>query len=123
MKKCQETDTPMISTFNPLDTLEPFFDDGRITEVLYSVKSGKEATVYCCQAGSFTGRDVLAAKIYRPRESRSFKNDAVYHEGRVILEGHVRRAVAKKTAFGREAQFGMWIGHEYETLGNLAAVG
>jgi RIO kinase 1 len=105
------------------EALEQFFADGLITEVLYVVKSGKEATVYCCQAHSSMGVELLAAKIYRPRNNRGFKNDAVYQEGRVILNGQVRRAVEKKTRFGREAQFGMWIDYEFAALKALYKVG
>src|SRR5438270_7415259 len=87
--------------------LEHFFTEGMITEVLHVVKSGKEATVYCCQAHPSTGVELLAAKVYRPRNQRGFKNDAIYREGRVIREGHVRRAVQNKSRFGREVQFAM----------------
>src|SRR5260221_401525 len=90
------------------EALDYFFAGGMISEVLYTVKSGKEATVYCCQARPSMGADLLAAKVYRPRTNRSFKNDAIYQEGRVILKGQVRRAVEKKTRFGREAQFAIW---------------
>lgn len=100
--------------------LEPFLADGLITEVLYPVKRGKEATVYCCQAGSMTGYDLLAAKVYRPTEHRAFKHSAIYEEGRVIGKGQVRRAVEKKTRFGKQAHFALWINHEYETLKALA---
>lgn len=103
--------------------LDSFLADGLITEVLYPVKRGKEATVYCCQAGASTGYDLLAAKIYRPTAHRAFKNSAIYEEGRVIDNGQTRRAVAKKTRFGREAHFSLWIGHEYETLKTLARAG
>ena len=103
--------------------LEQFFADGLITEVLYVVKSGKEATVYCCQAHPSTGVELLAAKIYRSRDNRGFKNDAVYQEGRVILNGQVRRAVEKKTRFGREAQFSMWIDYEFAALNALYKAG
>jgi RIO kinase 1 len=67
--------------------------------------------------------DLLAAKIYRPRDHRGFKNDAIYQEGRVITNGQVRRAVQKKSKFGREMQFGMWIDHEYEVLQALHKAG
>lgn len=105
------------------EALEQFFADGLITEILYTVKSGKEATVYCCQAHPSTGVELLAAKVYRSRNNRGFKNDAIYQEGRVILEGHVRRAVEKKTRFGREAQFGMWIDYEFAALNALYKAG
>ena len=47
--------------------LEAFYEDGWIQGVLYRVKGGKEATVYCCQADPATGYDMFAAKIYRHR--------------------------------------------------------
>jgi RIO kinase 1 len=103
--------------------LDSFFAEGLITEILYPVKRGKEAAVYCCQAHPSTGANLLAAKIYRPRDHRAFKNDAVYVEGRVITNGQVRRAVQKKTRFGREVQFGLWVNHEFETLLALARAG
>ncbi len=103
--------------------LDQFFTEGLITEVLHVVKSGKEATVYCCQAHPSTGVDLLAAKVYRSRNNRGFKNDAIYQEGRLILEGHVRRAVQNKSRFGREAQFGMWLGYEFATLNALYKAG
>src|SRR5262249_39363145 len=80
-------------------TLDYFFAEGMITEILYPVKRGKEAIVYCCQAHPSTGAELLAAKIYRPRDHRGFKNDAMYQEGRVITNGQVRRAVQKKSRF------------------------
>ena len=103
--------------------LDSFFAQGLITGVLYTVKSGKEATVYCCQAHPSTGTKLLAAKVYRSRNNRSFKNDAAYQEGRVILEGHVRRAIENKSRFGREAQFAMWVNYEFEALKTLYRVG
>src|ERR1051326_8313027 len=103
--------------------LESFFAEGLITEVLYPVKRGKEAAVYCCQAHPSTGVDLLAAKIYRPREHRAFKNDAVYLEGRVITNGQVRRAVQKKSRLDRKVQFGLWVKHEFEVLTALAHAG
>ncbi len=87
------------------------------------MKSGKEATVYCCQAHPSTGVELLAAKVYRSRNNRGFKNDAIYQEGRLILDGHVRRAVQNKSRFGREAQFGIWIDYEFAALQALYKAG
>ncbi len=105
------------------EALDHFLAEGMITDVLYPVKRGKEATIYCCLAHPSTGAELLAAKIYRPRNHRGFKNDAVYQEGRVITNGQVRRAVQTKSRFGREVQFGMWVNHEYEVLKALSPVG
>lgn len=106
-----------------LSSLRTFYDEWLITDVLNIVKSGKEATVYCCRAHPSTGTEFLAAKLYRPRQFRSFKNDAVYREGRVILDERLRRAVKKKTQTGREVQFTSWVEHEYQTLNLLYAAG
>src|SRR5258708_35471728 len=105
------------------EALDYFFAGGMISEVLYTVKSGKEATVYCCQARPSMGADLLAAKVYRPRTNRSFKTDPIYREARVIKSGQVRRAVENKTRFGREAQFAMWVNYEFEALKALYKAG
>lgn len=105
------------------EALEHFFTEGLITEVLHAVKSGKEATVYCCQAHPSTGVQLLAAKVYRSRNNRGFKNDAIYQEGRLILDRRVRRAVQNKSRFGREAQFGMWVDYEFAALDALYKAG
>jgi len=99
-----------------LSSLEPFYEEGLIIDVLNIVKRGKEATVYCCQAHPSTGAEFMAAKIYRPRHLRSFKNDAVYQQGRVILDARLRRAVKNKSRTGRHVQFASWVEHEFQTL-------
>ena len=96
--------------------LQGFWDRGLISEVLEVVKGGKEATVYRCRACPSTGVEFLAAKVYRPLEFRSFRNDAVYQAGRPILDAHSARAFRKGSKHGREVQFGMWLGGEYETM-------
>jgi RIO kinase 1 len=105
------------------EALDYFFAEGMITDILYEVKRGKEATVYCCQAHPSTGAQLLAAKIYRPRNNRGFKNDAIYQEGRVITNGQLRRAVQNKSRFGRQVQFGMWVNHEFDVLTALYRAG
>jgi RIO kinase 1 len=106
-----------------IDSLDVFFDKGLISDVLHLVRSGKEATVYCCRGGPSTDCDLVAAKIYKPLESRSFRNDAVYHAGRVIVPRRVRVAFEKKTRFGQRAQLGIWVESEYEALEILSAAG
>lgn len=91
--------------------------------MLYAVKSGKEASVYCCRAHPRVGVELLAAKIYHPTSYRSFHNDAVYQEGRVILDKRICRAVQKKTRTGKGYQAGAWVNSEYETLQLLYAQG
>ncbi len=114
-----------------LSYLTRFYDDHIITDVLHQVKGGKEATVYCCAAHPSTGVDLIAAKVYRPREFRQLRNDAQYRQGRRILsdegkrvkDDRTLRAVAKGTVFGKHAAHISWLAHEYETLQLLHAAG
>lgn len=108
---------------DPYEILAPFIQDRWITDILHVVKSGKEATVYCCKAHPDTELGLLAAKVYRSRENRSFKNDAIYQEGRVVPDKRLRRAVEHKTRIGREVQFKLWVDHEIQTLRMLYGAG
>jgi serine/threonine-protein kinase RIO1 len=68
-----------------LSSLAPFYQQNLITDVLASVKGGKEASVYRCQAGPTLvaeGTSLLAAKVYRPRQFRNLRNDKMYRDGR-----------------------------------------
>jgi RIO kinase 1 len=105
------------------DALDPFLADGLVEDVLYPIKSGKEATVYCCRAGRQLQADFVAAKVYKPKAFRSFRDDAVYREGRVILDRRARRAAAKRTDFGKHVQSALWTNHEWEVLTILHPAG
>lgn len=102
-----------------------FMDEGFIDEVLGLIKTGKEASVYCCRGGPAAGHELVAAKVYRGRQYR-FKNDAVYQQARVREMGlppRVARALARKSGFGRQMQAATWHNHEYETLRQLYEAG
>ena len=105
------------------DVLAVFFDRALITEVLYEVKSGKEATVYCCRAHPDSGFALLAAKLYRDQEHRTFHNEAIYREGRPLLDKRAQRALEKRSAAGLRMQQASWRGFEWETLRLLHAAG
>ena len=105
------------------EALEPFLADGLIESVLYPIKSGKEATVYCCRGGSALKGALVAAKVYKPKAFRSFRDDSVYREGRVILDARARRAAAKRTDFGQKVQSALWTDHEWNVLKMLHAAG
>lgn len=114
-----------------LTYLGPFYDDHLITDVLRQVKGGKEATVYCCAAHPGTGRSLIAAKVYRPRMFRNLRNDAVYRQGRAVLDARGKvvhdqrelRALQGNSAFAQEARQTSWRVTEYETLRRLYAAG
>ncbi|MCA8913388.1 MAG: serine protein kinase RIO [Planctomycetes bacterium] len=107
------------------EALDAFVDLALITEVLYPVKSGKEATVYACRAHPDTGADFLAAKVYKHLRERSFRNDAAYQENRTAMyhNTRVKRAYTNGTEFGLEVHFMLWVGQEWEHLNKLYNAG
>ena len=103
--------------------IQEFLDEGLITAVLNTVKSGKEATVYRCRAHKSLGVKYAIAKVYHSHAHRGFQRAAPYEEGRVILNGQLRRAVAARTEFGREVQSSMWVDREFDLLSSLNYAG
>ena len=115
-----------------LQSLRPFFDQELISDVLYIVKGGKEANVYCCRAHPAIGVDYLAAKVYRPHVFRQIRNDAVYRTGRsalddagnaIVNDRRSFRAVQNRTRFGRRLQRVSWLMYEYTTMELLYEAG
>lgn len=106
-----------------LVALNEFVEDGLIAEVLGIVKSGKEATVYCCSGGPRSSAALLAAKVYRSRDVRRFGDDAMYQEGRLRRRTRISRAIENKSRKGREFAFGAWVSAEYSTLALLYQAG
>jgi len=109
-----------------LSHLDPLIEDHLIAEVIRPIKAGKEAVVYCCRAHESLGGELIAAKIYRPVESRSFKRDAIYQQGRergARPDARTLRALGKKTKRGRVHKFSAWIAHEMRTLTLLHQAG
>ena len=99
--------------------LQPLIDDGVIDEVIRSLKSGKEATVYLVRSGAHT----RCAKVYRDMRQRSFQKRARYQEGRKVRGSRQARAIAKSTRFGRREQETAWKNAEVDALYKLVAAG
>ena len=110
-------------------SLETFYTQQIITDILYAVKGGKEASVYCCEAHPSTGLDFIAAKVYRPKMFRSLSNDQMYREGREIMQENGKvmkdvdyrmvRAVKKKSGFGEKIMHQSWLMYEFTTMQTL----
>jgi RIO kinase 1 len=108
-----------------------FYIEHLITDVTRRVKSGKEATVYCCRAHPRLGVGVLAGKVYHERMFRSLKNDSLYRQGRDILDEQgkplrgrrERLAMKKGTGFGQQLRQVTWLNNEYQALQRLHSVG
>jgi RIO kinase 1 len=99
--------------------LQPLIDDGVIDEVVRSLKSGKEATVYLVRSGPHT----RCAKVYRDMAQRSFQKRAQYQEGRGVRGSRQARAMGKSTSFGRREQESAWKNAEVDALYRLMAAG
>src|SRR5262249_4407199 len=113
-----------------LSSLELFYEEDLILDVLHAVKSGKEASVYCCTAGPATGLNYLAAKVYRPRMFRSLKNDVMYRQSRAHLDGaghevrNDRRWRAhQRSKQGQSERVASWITYEFQTQRRLYEAG
>ncbi|PWJ24712.1 RIO kinase 1 [Branchiibius hedensis] len=103
-------------------------DDESVETELGILKTGKEADVFLLERASVTGpprTTRLAAKRYRDLEHTSFTRTADYTEGRGIArKGHrERRALAKKTSFGKQLAAGRWAMAEWESLVRLFEAG
>lgn len=106
------------------NSLQPFFDEGWISDVLRPVRSGKEADVLLCRGSSLLGHQLVAAKVYRPLQQRGFADDAAYWDGAMRHFGRrVRVAATKRSTFGREVRFTAWIDREHDVLTRLHLAG
>src|SRR5579864_5928088 len=99
--------------------LQPLIDEGVIDEVIRSLKSGKEATVYVVR----TGAQTRCTKVYRDMGQRSFQRRAQYQEGRKVRGSRQARAMNKSTRFGRSEQEAAWKNAEVDALYRLQAAG
>jgi RIO kinase 1 len=89
------------------------------------LKTGKEADVFLLRRGVPDTDEscLLAAKRYRGAEHRLFHRDAGYLEGRRVKESRTNRAMANRTAFGRQVVAAQWADAEFGTLCRLYEAG
>ncbi len=101
---------------NPLDVL---LADGVIDDVVRRLRGGKEADVYLVQRGA----EMVAAKVYKDRAQRSFKNNSAYKEGRLVHNSRTQRAIDKGSRFGQREAEDAWKSAESSALYRLHAMG
>lgn len=117
-----------------MEQLGLFHQNKLITAVLRRVKGGKEANVYCCAAHPSTGKELIAAKIYRPRQFRNLKNDSQYRQGRAVLNANgevidlnhdwrMKKAIEQKSRKGLAVTQTSWVAYEFQTMLRLHAAG
>lgn len=111
------------------EALEAFFSRDLIVDVIGWLKAGKEAQVFICEAHPATGKDLFAAKVYRPRRDRAFKKEVTYLEGRGdLMRGRSRtsstaRAVERRSRAGKALLEDLWVRREHDILCRLSRAG
>ncbi|WP_338867647.1 RIO1 family regulatory kinase/ATPase [Myxococcus stipitatus] len=101
------------------DSLETLLTDGIIEAVIGQLKTGKEAEVWLVQHAG----QVVAAKLYKERHERNFRNNVGYREGREVRNSRTRRAMEKGSRFGQAAAEEAWKSAESDSLYKLHAQG
>jgi RIO kinase 1 len=95
------------------DGISHLVEEGIIDAVRARLMSGKEATVYVVEREGHLG----AAKVYKARDERTFKKTASYVEGRnQTRNSRDRRAMQKKSAYGRGLIEDNWQDMEFHAL-------
>jgi len=97
--------------------LQPLLDEGIISEVLGRLQSGKEAEVFLVRYAE----RVVAAKVYKDRTQRSFKNKAAYQEGRSVRNSRDQRAMGRRSSFGKDTEEEAWKSAEVDAMYKLHA--
>ncbi len=69
------------------------------------------------------GDAVLAAKVYKDRATRSFKNNVQYKEGRKVRNTRTQRAMDSGGKFGRDSAEQAWKSAEADALYRLVGTG
>ncbi len=99
--------------------LVPLLECGVIDRVVRPLLSGKEARVYLVEGGG----ELRAAKVYKDASTRSFRNRSAYTESRKVRNSRDRRAMKKRSAYGREGDEAVWNSAESDTIFKLHEAG
>ncbi len=100
-------------------SIELLVADGIVDEVVQRVKTGKEAEVFVVRKGD----NYLAAKVYKERTQRNFKNNVGYMEGRSVRNSRDMRAMGKRTKYGVAKAEDEWMHTEHDALMTLLDAG
>lgn len=90
------------------------------------LKTGKEADCHLLERAVPGDPDrscVMVAKRYRDLDHRSFRRSEAYTEGRAVRNTRDRRAMAKKSTYGRQILATQWAMAEWQSLVRLYGLG
>ncbi|MGY5764234.1 serine protein kinase RIO [Brachybacterium sp. DNPG3] len=105
--------------------------DGAFDTELGVLKTGKEADAFLIEralpptlrTGAEGESAPMVAKRYRSDQHSSFHRSAQYTEGRRVKDSREARAIARGSAFGREAAADRWARTEFDVLSRLWSAG
>ena len=100
--------------------------DAAVDTELGVLKTGKEADVFLLERAvpdDPARRSLLAAKRYRDLDHRAFRRDTLYTEDRRVRRTRDRRALDRKSSYGRQVAAGQWAAAEFAALGELWSAG
>ncbi len=105
------------------ETLRQYFDDGTIDGYERVLSEGKEAVVHVVSKKENGVKRYYAAKVYKKREERGFKNRADYLVTQNVFQRRALLAIRKKTRFGKGVEEAVWQNREIAYLEELLAAG
>lgn len=106
------------------EALRQYLDDGTIDGYEGVLSEGKEAVVHLVSKNEGAVKRYYAAKVYKKRDERGFKNRADYLVTQSLSSKRRElRAVRNKTAFGRVVEEFLWQNRETVYLETLLAAG
>lgn len=101
------------------ERLIPLIQANLIDTVTGQLQSGKEAEVYVISSSNRT----LCAKVYKDKNSRTFKQRTKYTEGRKVRSSRRARAIEKKSRYGQKESESEWQNTEVDALMLLGSAG
>jgi RIO kinase 1 len=105
------------------EALRQYFDDGTIDGYERVLSEGKEAVVHVVSKSENSVRRYYAAKVYKKREERGFKNRGDYFVTQNLYKRRQLLAIRKKTRFGSAVEECAWQNRETTYLAELRAAG
>ncbi len=88
-------------------------------KLIQKLPSGKEANVYIVQAGTQT----YVLKIYKDYATRSFQQNQEYLAGKYTRRKTERKAMARRSRYGKKLMQRLWIKREFYLLRKLHGAG
>ena len=101
------------------DRLKTLMEYGVIEEVIRPLMSGKEAQVYVVRAQG----EVCVAKVYKSAIGRSFRQRAMYTEGRKTRNSRDQRAMSRRSKHGKAVDEEAWRSTEVDMIYRLKNAG